>query len=152
MKSDSPTPLRRKLLLSILTGLGCLAVGIVMFFVLKDHSFLLLSLFVLAFFVCKTAYYYHILATKSYDVVYGTCTAVIPTLRRYCKVRLLDTEGNEFSLLLDKHAKIQIDHQYQFYFKATSRLCFGHSNLDSALNSDCFLGFEEVDVPCDKKI
>ena len=48
------------------------------------------------------------------------------------------------ALLLGKHSKIQIGFRYRFYFKKTQRLTLGSEYFDSALSSDCFLGFEEL--------
>ena len=82
----------------------------------------------------------------------GTCVAIAPKpLRKYRKVTLLDTDGNELSLLLDKHSKIQIGFQYRFYFKEADRITFGKEYFDSALNADCFLGFEEVSAFTDNQ-
>ena len=60
------------------------------------------------------------------------------------EILLLDDEGNESALLLGKHSKIQIGFRYRFYFKKTQRLTLGSEYFDSALSSDCFLGFEEL--------
>ena len=61
---------------------------------------------------------------------------------RYCWY--MDDEGNESALLLGKHSKIQIGFRYRFYFKKTQRLTLGSEYFDSALSSDCFLGYEEL--------
>ena len=49
-----------------------------------------------------------------------------------------------FLFAKDRHSKIQIGFRYRFYFKKTQRLTLGSEYFDSALSSDCFLGFEEL--------
>ncbi len=78
-------------------------------------------------------------------MVEGTCVGIVPMLlRKYRKIRIMDDNGNESALLLGKHLKIQIGFRYRFYFKKTQRLTPGSEYFDSALSSDCFLGFEEL--------
>ena len=78
-------------------------------------------------------------------MVEGTCVGIVPKpLRKYRKIRIMDDDGNESALLLGKHSKIQIGFRYRFYFKKTQRLTLGSEYFDSALSSDCFLGFEEL--------
>lgn len=78
-------------------------------------------------------------------MVEGTCVGIVPMLlRKYRKIRIMDDDGNESALLLGKHLKIQIGFRYRFYFKKTQRLTLGSEYFDSALSSDCFLGFEEL--------
>lgn len=144
-KMDFPAPLRRKLIFTILIGAACFLIGFAMFLFLKDQTTLLLSLTVLAMSIGKAISFYRVLSSQSYEVVEGTCVAIAPKpLRKYRKVKILDNGGNEVSLLLDKQSKIKIGCQYKFYFKETDRITIGSEYFDSALNSDCFLGFEEV--------
>lgn len=78
-------------------------------------------------------------------MVEGTCVGIVPKpLRKYGKIRIIDDDGNESALLPGKHLKIQIGFRYRFYFKKTQRLTLGSENFDSALSSDCFLGFEAL--------
>lgn len=144
-KMDYPPPLRRKLVFAILIGAACFLIGLVMFLLLKDQMTLLLSLTVLVMSTGKAISFYHILSAQSYEVVEGTCVAIASKpLRKYRKVKILDNDGNEISLLLDKQSKIKIGYQYRFYFRGTDRITIGNKYFDSALNADCFLGFEEV--------
>lgn len=75
----------------------------------------------------------------------GTCVGITPKpLRRYRKIRIMDDNGNESALLLSKQSKVKIGYRYRFYFKNTQRLTLGSEYFDSALSSDCFLGYEEL--------
>ena len=142
---DFPAPLKRKLMLTLIIGVVCFLIGVAMFLLLKDQTSLLLSLAILTMCVGKTISMYQVVNSKGYEVVLGTCTAVYPqVLRKYRKIVIQDCEGNEISLLLDKMTKVKLGCQYRFYFKETDRLTFGNEYFDSALNSDCFLGYEEV--------
>lgn len=75
----------------------------------------------------------------------GTCVGIVPKpLRKYRKIRIMDDDGNESAILLSKHSKVKIGFRYRFYFKTTQRLTLGSEYFDSALSSDCFLGYEEL--------
>ncbi len=73
-------------------------------------------------------------------------------LGKYRKVKIMDDEANESTLLLDKQSKIKIGDRYRFYFKKTTRVTLGNEYFDTALASDCFLGYEAVDAIDSKQI
>lgn len=142
-----PAPLQRKILITAVIGIVCFIVGFAVFLFLKDQTTMFLSLTVLAMCLGQAISIYRIASTEAYEVVEGTCIAVATKpLRKYHKIAILDRNGNELSLLLDKHTKIKIGYQYRFYFKETDRLTLGKAYFDSAVNADCFLGFEETGV------
>ena len=142
---NAPAPLRRRLILTVLLGIACLLVGLAMFLFSKDRIMLLLSAAVCILSFCRAYAFYQAVSRKEYEVVEGTCVGVVPKpLRKYRKIRIMDDEGNESALLLGKHSKIQIGFRYRFYFKKTQRLTLGSEYFDSALSSDCFLGYEEL--------
>lgn len=142
---NAPAPLRRRLILTVLLGLACLLIGLAVFLFSKDKMMLLLSTAVCILSFCRAYTFYRAISKKEYEVVEGTCVGIVPKpMRKYRKVRIMDDEGTESALLLGKHAKIKIGFRYRFYFKSTQRLNFGSEYFDSALSSDCFLGFEEL--------
>lgn len=148
--SQIPTPLQRKMLFTTIIGVACFLVGFAVFLFNKDQTTLMLSLAVMVMCVGKAITYYRIVSTEAYEVVEGTCTAIVPQLiHRYRKVKIVDSSGNETLLLLDKLSKIQIGSRYRFYFKEADRITLGREYFDSALNADCFLGFEEVGIVSD---
>jgi hypothetical protein len=65
-------------------------------------------------------------------------------LTKFRKIKLVDEEGNETAFLLSKQSKITVGERYRFYFKKTTRLTLGNEYFDSALSSDCFLGYEKI--------
>ena len=140
-----PAPLRRKLFITVFLGFFCLLIGAAMFLFAKDRIMLLLSAAVCAFSFFRAWSIYNTVRKRDYEVVEGTCVGVTPKpLRKYRKVRIMDDEGNETSLLLGKQSKIKIGFSYRFYFKKTQRFTIGSEYFDSALSPDCFLGFEEL--------
>lgn len=140
---DCPPPLMRKLFLTILIGVLCLLVGAAMCIFAKDRIMLFLSGAVCVFSLAKAFSLYLVLSEKKYEIVEGTCVGIIPKpMRRFRKIRIMDDEGNESSLLLSKQSKIKIGARYRFYFKQTQRISLGSDYFDAAMSSDCFLGYE----------
>ena len=138
-----PSPLKRKMILTTLVGIGCLLVGIAFTIIAKDTMMLLLSIAVCAFSFYKAFAMFRIASKKDYEIVKGTCTAIVPKLlNKFRKIKITDDEGNETTLLLAKQSKITIGERYKFYFKKTTRVTLGNEYFDSALSSDCFLGYE----------
>ena len=122
-----PPVLQRKLFLTIFIGAACLTVGVAVFIMSTDTVMLILSLAVSLFSVLKCISLYHLAAQKRYEIVEGTCVGIASRpIRRYRKIKIIDDEGMESSLLLNKQSKVKIA-----YF-------------DTAIASDSFLGFEEI--------
>ena len=142
---EAPAPLRRRLILTVLLGFACLLIGLAMFLFAKDRIMLLLSGAVCVLSFCRAYSFYRAISKKEYEIVEGTCVGIVPKpLRKYRKIRIMDDDGNESALLLSKHSKVKIGFRYRFYFKTTQRLTLGSEYFDSALSSDCFLGYEEL--------
>ena len=140
-----PAPLKRKMLLTALVGIGCLLVGVAFTIFAKDTMMLFLSIAVCSFSLYKTFTMFRVASKKDYEIVEGTCSAIVPKLlTKFRKVKLTDDEGNETTLLLGKQSKVAIGERYRFYFKKTTRVTLGNEYFDSALSSDCFLGYETV--------
>ena len=140
-----PAPLKRKMLLTALVGIGCLLVGVAFTIFAKDTMMLILSAAVCGFSLFRAFTMYRVASKKDYDVVEGTCTAIVPKLLpKFRKIKVTDNEGNETTLLLSKQSKVAIGERYRFYFKKTTRVTLGNEYFDSALSSDCFLGYEPI--------
>ena len=141
----APMPLKRKLLLTASVGILCLLVGIAMCIYSKDNMMLILSLAVFAFNAYKSYAVYRVALKREYEAVEGICVSIIPKpLQRFRKIKIKDNEGNETTLLLNKQSKVKIGGRYRFYFQKTTRLSLGSDYLDTALSSDCFLGYEAI--------
>lgn len=142
---DAPAPLRRKLFLTGIIGAGCLLIGAAMCFILKDRIMLFLSLAVFAASVVRVLSYYRIITDKSYETVEGVCVSIVPKpLHKYRKIKIMDGDGNESTMLLGKQSRVKIGYRYRFYFKETQRISLGSEYLNSAMSSDHFLGYEEL--------
>lgn len=144
---NTPTPIYHKLILTCIVGTGCLLAGLAMALFLHDRMMMFLSLAIWIFSFAKAVTYYRIMCNRKYEIVEGTCVAITPKpLRKYRKIKIMDDNGIESSLLLEKHAKVKIGYRYRFYFKETQHLTFGNSYLDNAISSDHFLGYEELEI------
>lgn len=142
---EAPAPLRRKLYLTAIIGIICLLVGLAMFLFLKDRMMLFLSSVLLVFCIGKVVDHYRLIVGEEYEIVEGTCVSIMPKpLRKYRKIKIMDDNGVESSLLLNKQSRVKIGYRYRFYFKETQHVSLGSEYLDSALSSDCFLGYEEL--------
>ncbi len=142
--NTAPAPLKRKFYYTLFVGVGCLLIGLSAFFILKDKTMLFLSLAICLMCGDKAFVYHKLIREEKYEIVEGTCISVTPKpLRKYRKIKIMDDEGNEATMLLGKNSKVKIGYRYRFYFKDTSRFTIGSEFFDSALSSDCFLGYEE---------
>lgn len=140
-----PAPLKRKMLLTAIVGIGCLLVGVAFTIFAKDMMMLFLSIAVCGFSLYKTFTMFRVASKKDYEIVEGTCSAIVPKLiTKFKKIKITDDEGNETTLLLSKQSKVSIGERYRFYFKKTTRVTLGNEYFDSALSSDCFLGYEPI--------
>lgn len=140
-----PKVLLHKLLLTALTGVGCLVVGAAYFCFARDAIFLLLSAAVFFGTMARTAGLYRLISKKQFEIVEGVCVGISPKpLRRYRKVHIMRGDGVESAVLLGKQVRVKIGYGYRFYFKSDARPLLGSEYLDTALSSDRFLGFEEL--------
>lgn len=106
---------------------------------------LFLSLAVFAASVVRALSYYRIITDKSYETVEGVCVSIVPKpLRKYRKIKIVDGDGNESTMLLGKQSRVKIGYRYRFYFKETQHISLGSEYLNSAMSSDHFLGYEEL--------
>lgn len=142
---DAPAPIKRKMFLTCIVGIVCLLVGIAMCLFFNDRMMLFLSLAVCVLSAGKAIDYYRVIGGEDYEVVEGTCVAIMPKpLRKYRKIKIMDDNGNESTMLLGKQSKVKIGYRYRFYFKETQHVSLGSEYLDSAMSSDHFLGYEEL--------
>lgn len=150
-----PGVLWRRILFTVLIGIGCLAVGISYGLFAEDRIILVLSGLVCLFSLLRGIGLWRTIAGGRYDVVEGVCVSIAAThLRKQSKVRVMDKDGVEATLCLGKQSGVKIGFCYRFYFKSGQRLALGSEYLDTALSTDQFLGFEELGkytFPSEKK-
>lgn len=140
-----PKVLLHRLLFTPLIGAGCLAVGIAYYCFAKDKVFLSLSGMVFAASIVQTIRLYRLIRRKNYRITEGVCVGVMAKPMRRCRnVRLMDEDGLETTLLLDKRTRVKIGFRYRAYFKGGDHPSLGSEYLDTALSGGCFLGIEEL--------
>lgn len=143
--NEFPFVLRRKILLTALAGLASLAVSLVIFAATTDHILLALGGIIFIASLVLSGSLWNTTARGRYEVVEGVCTGVTaPALHRYRKVQLVDAQGAEATLLLNKSSRFRIGSHYRFYFQTGSRPAVGNDYLDAALSTNSFLGYEEL--------
>lgn len=142
---DFPPVLFRKWIFTLAVGVCCLGVGSVYFFFARDGVLMGLSGLVFGFSLLRGILLYRTISSQDYETVEGTCVAISNRLLRKCRrIKIMDDQGIESTLLLAKQTKIKIGYQYRFFFKKNARSSLGSEYLDTALSTDCFLGYEEL--------
>lgn len=142
---ECPRTLLQKLFITLLLGAGCLAVGAGYYIATRDTVLLVLSVALFVGCLYRGGSLYRMIVSKNYYVAEGVCIGITPKpMRRYRSVRLMDADGLETTLLLDKRTRVKIGCQYRIYFKRDQRLGLGNEYPDTALSGDCFLGIEEL--------
>lgn len=140
----SPTLLQRKVLFTLFLGVGTISIAGVMFFLSKDHTLLLLSIFILIGCIIRSISLFLVIVRGNYDTVIGTCTNIIAVpFHRYQKIILQDDAGNTTTLLLGKPHQIKPGASYRFYFQRNKAAPVGNDYLDAMLSTNTFLGYEE---------
>ena len=140
----SPPLLQRKVLFTLLLGIGSISIAGVMIFLSRDYTLLILSTFILFCCIFRSFSLLLIITKKDYDTVVGTCTNIIAVpFHRYRKIFLLDESGNETTLLLGKQHTIKPGTSYRFYFQRNGPVPLGNDYLDAMLSTNIFLGYEE---------
>lgn len=121
--------------------------SLVIFLIANDRIILVLGglLFICCVFRSKSIW--TLISNDRYEMVEGVCSGVTsPPFRRYRKIHLLDGNGAEFTLLLDRNARFHIGTPYRFYFQKDARPLVGNPYLDASLSTNIFLGYEEIQV------
>jgi len=141
-----PKALLQKILFTALIGVVCLIVGAAYFIFSKDTITLVLSGFVFVFSIIRSAGLYHTIAKQKYEIVEGTCIGVSSKpFQKQVTVKVMDDAGIESTLRFGKQTKVKIGFRYRFYFKQGQRVSVGSAYFDTALSSDHFLGFDELE-------
>ncbi len=105
---NCPFPLKRKMFLGALIGIICLLIGVTISLYTKDKMMLCLSIAVFVFSIMKALNMYKIITEKKYEIIEGTCIGIVPRpLRKLRKIQIIDDDGNEISLLLNKQIKVE---------------------------------------------
>lgn len=141
--SNKPQVLQNKILLTFLAGLACFIFGIGYFIFAKDRIFLVMSTLLMLACFARGLELYLIVSKNKFDILTGTCVGISSSpMRKLRSIKLMDKDGNEFTLKLQKTDKLVIGNRYRFYFKKTDHFRTGYDFFDARLSTDNFLGFE----------
>ena len=147
-----PEPIYKKILITALTGGGCMLFGIVYYIAAKDRILLLLSAVLLANCIWRAFSIYRIAVKKMYEAVEGTCVRINPHLvGKFRTVCMMDDTGIETALRISKNCKLIIGKRYCLYFDNRSRLQTGSGFLDKILATGNFLGYEPAPETAEHK-
>lgn len=140
-----PGVLKRRLCFIYLTGAVAAAVSLVVYLSAGDCILLALGGILLLCCILHGKNEWTALSTGNYETVEGVCTGIAPLPFRHCrKIHLLNEDGTEITLLLDRNARIQIGAPYRFYFQKSTHPPIGNTYLDAPLSTGSFLGCEEL--------
>lgn len=143
-----PPILKRKFLLTLFAGIAAAVISIVIFLAADDRILLILGAFLLLCCTLRSRAIWKLIALKNYETTEGVCIGITsPAFRRYRRIHLMDGNGDEFTLLLDRNARFRIGMPYRFYFQKNTRPLMGNAYLDASLSASAFLGYEELPAP-----
>ena len=140
-----PPAIFRRWLSTLILGCACLLVGLVAGAGFRDGTLLVLSGAVFLFSLLRAALLCRVILRGDYETVQGVCVQISERPLQKCRrVRFLDAEGNEQTLLLGKQARLRIGYRYRFYLKRGGQPIFDNAWLQSSLATDQLLGYEEL--------
>ena len=143
-----PAPLLRKIVITVLIGVGCTIFGLAYWIATKDRILLFLSLVLLVACFCRAWSFYCLAAQKKYTAIEGVCVdAAARPGRKSRDIRLLEDSGEERNLRLPKSSKLKIGQRYRVYFDWRNFQATGVASLDAVLSASGFLGYEEAAAP-----
>ena len=138
-----PAVLQQRWLLSGAAGLCFLAVGLVVFIALHDRALLMISVLLALCVALRCTSFYRMARSDSYEVVEGVCIELErPGMKKQRSVRLLQMDGNEYAVMLDKRTPLRIGNLYRLYFRQAPPSQM--SGLERYLSQDQFLGLEDL--------
>lgn len=138
-----PAVLQRRWLLSGAAGLCFLAVGLVVFLTLHDRALLIISALLALCIALRCVSFYRMARSDGYEVVEGICIELGRSgMKKQRSVRLLQMDGNEYAVMLDKRSPLRIGNLYRLYFRQASPGQM--SGLERYLSQDQFLGLEDL--------
>ncbi len=134
-----PKPLFSKLIVQAAIGLFCVLFGFIYGIHAKDRIFLILSILIGICCIVRTISFYHLIRSRSYHVIEGTCTRREPALfKNTQQILFTDCCNQEYRFTLEKSVKLLQGRHYRLYFRKT------HHPKESTESYQNFLGFEEL--------
>lgn len=143
--NDCPFILQRKICFTFLSGVGSFAASFVIYIISADRILLGLGGIIFVFCLFRSVALWRIISQNAYEMITGVCVSVktLP-LQKYRRIRVIDENGAEITLLLNKQTKVKIGIRYRFYFQNCRLPVLGNEYLNASLSTDDFLGYEEL--------
>lgn len=140
-----PAPILRRWLGLPAVGLGCLLVGSVGGFALKDRFLFLLSTAVCAACLVKAFLFYRLAACQEYEVMEGVCIEIRQRpFQRGCTAKFADAADRIHTLPLEKGIRVCVGRQYRFYLRRGRTAAEMEPPLPFQPSAE-LLGYEEVE-------
>lgn len=140
-----PAPLFRRWVLTIALGFAFLGIGTAVWLALNDRVLLMLSIVMFALTLGKAVMMFRSIALRRYEVVEGVCVQISSLPFQKCKkVKLLDADGNERSVLMDKQTRLRIGGRYRLYFRIGNHTAVSDTWIRSSLAAGNLLGMEDL--------
>lgn len=129
--NHTPLVIRQKLIVTLLTGAGCLFITIVFSIAFHDQLLLYLGLTVTVGCIFRGRALWNTIRSEAYETVTGICIDIFyPKLHKYKKIKLSDENGVEFLLLLDRRTMVVVGGCYCFYFQKNTGSFLGHKKIE----------------------
>ena len=143
---DWPVVLKRKWIMTLVMGLQFFLVGVGVYLALNDRTMLLISTALVLCTALRCASFYWTIYTGNYEITEGFCIEICKADRqRRRKVRLLEEDGNEWAILLDKRTPIRIGSYYRIYYEVCPGSQRG-SDMLPVFAARQFLAVEDLSV------
>lgn len=143
---DWPIVLKRKWIMTLAMGLLFFLVGVGVYLALSDRTMLLISTALVLCTALRCASFYWTIYTGNYEITEGLCIEIGKADRqRRRKVRLLEEDGNEWAILLDKRTPIRIGNYYRIYYEDCTG-CQREPDMLPAFAAHQFLAVENLGV------
>lgn len=89
--------------------------------------------------------FYRIVQAEAYEVVEGVCIELGRAgLRKRRKVRLLQEDGNEYTILLGKQMSLRLGNRYRIFFRRGEVAGQGAERFPNFIVEDHLLGLEDM--------
>lgn len=127
---DWPVVLKRKWIMTGAMGLLFLLVGGIIYLTLNDRTLLFISAALVLCTSLRCATLYRTISTGNYEITEGLCIEIGKAgLHQQREVRLLEADGNECAIMLDKRTPVRIGNYYRVYYES----CSGYQRKPEAL-------------------
>lgn len=120
-------------------------IGLEAFSILQDRMLLWISTLLALGTLLRCISFYWIVQAEAYEVVEGVCIELGRAgLRKRRKVRLLQEDGNEYTILLGKRMPLRLGNRYRIFFRCGDVAERDTELFPNFVMEDHFLGLEDM--------